>query len=244
MQRIVLTSWVAVLAVVLMAGTAWAGPDTGPMKPILPKTAKPTTLFGYAGKRPLDASRPSGIARPTPAPRVETAAFGAATDCLPAKPKLVTPSPAPRLEASSRDVIVVRECRDGACTTCEPCGSFCPPSRIDDDPLSVSPHQWSSGYHDGQQVKYCDPCQPRCSQPVYRSPCEPCADRCEPCDPCATRIVVRRPVRVVRRACAPCYSPCYTPCRTWCGPRIRVGIAPCWGWGLGWGWGGGWGGCW
>ena len=82
MQRIVVISCIVALATLLAAGTAWAGPDTGSVKPILPKTVKPTTLFGYSGKRPLDPGTRSGIARPTPAPRIQTAAFGAATRCL------------------------------------------------------------------------------------------------------------------------------------------------------------------
>lgn len=250
MQRIVVTFVVAAVAVLLVAGTAWAGPDTGSVKPALVKTLKPTTLFGYSARRPLDSNTPSGIARPAPAPRIETAAFGAATQCLPAKPAIVRPNTRPpRVYGSSSDGarVVVRECADGSCS---PCGTYCPTTRINDDPLSVSPHFWSSGYHDGAQVKHCDPCQPRVSLPVYRSPCEPCEpDPCvETCEPCAPRYVVRRPVRVVRRVCAPSYSPCFTPCRSWCGPRIRVGISPYWGggcgWGGGWGWGIGWGGCW
>lgn len=248
MQRILMTIALATLAVVLVAGTAWAGPDTGSAKPLLTKTAKPTTLFGYAGKRPLDSNTPSGIARPEPAPRIETAAFGAATQCLPAKPAIVRPRTCPpRVYGSSSDGarVVVRECADGSCS---PCGTYCPTTRINDEPLSVSPHYWSSGYHDGAQVKNVSPCQPVCSQPVYRSPCEPCEpEPCyEPCDPCTPRVVVRRPVRVVRRVCAPVcgprYSPCWSPCRSWCGPRVRVGFAPYWGWG--WGGGFGWGGCW
>ena len=121
MQRIVTTLFVVTLATLLGAGSAWAGPETGSLTPILPRTDKPTTLFGYAGQRPLDSNTPSGIAHPTPAPRVETAAFGAATRCLPVKPKLVTPTAAPDCFGSSSDDvrIVVRECSDGSCSPCD-----------------------------------------------------------------------------------------------------------------------------
>ena len=258
MQRIVTTSFVVLLATLLVAGTAWAGPDTGSMKPILRKTDKPTTMFGYSGMRPLDSSTRTGIARPTTAPRIQVAAFGAATRCLPARPRMVTPTPAPDCFASSSDAprIEVRECAD---VSCSPCAPYCPTTRVNDDPLSISPAYWSSGYHDGAQVRHqvrdCDPCRPYVSRPVYRSPCAPCEPCAEPCDPCTTRVVVRRPRRVVRQVCAPryvsCASPCYAPYRAWCGPRIRFGIAPYWGGGWGWGggcgWGGGWGwggGCW
>ena len=235
MLRIVVTSFVVALAVVLVAGSAWAGPEA---TLLVPKTERPTSLFGYAGRRPLDPSSPKGIIRPTPAPRIETAAFGAATRCLPARPAIVRPTPAPDLRVASRDErrIVIRECSGGACA---PCGTGCPTSRIDDDPLSVATVYWSSGYHDGQQVRRCDPCEPCVSQPVYRSPCEPC-------DPCPT----------VSRCATPCYTPryqpCYVPYRRWCGPRVRIapywggcgwggrGWGPRWGWGAGWGWGGCW----
>lgn len=247
MQRIVVTSCIVALATLLVAGTAWAGPEAGSVKPILAKTAKPTTLFGYSGQRPLDPTTRTGIARPTPAPRIQTAAFGAATQCLPARPRMVTPTPAPDYLGSAS--YVVQECADGSCSPCDPCAPYCPTTRVNDDPLSISPHQWSSGYHDGGDVQHRVVCQPCSTRPIYRSPCEPCA---EPCDPCATRVVVRRPQRVVRRVCAPACDPCYTPCatrcytpyRTWCAPRIRFGIAPYWGWGGGCGWGGGWGGGW
>lgn len=247
MPRIVVTPFFFIALAVLVSTAAWAGPEAGSLQPILPKTEKPTTLFGYAGKRPLDPSTRGGIARTTPAPRIETAAFGAAVECLPVRPRMVTPSPAPDLGGVVRQErrIVVSECAGGSCSPCEPCAPYCPTTRVNDDALSISPHQWSSGYHDGNEVRHCDPCAPCATRPIYRSPCEPCA---EPCDPC---VVVRRPARVVRYvaapACGPCYapyaSPCYAPYRSWCGPRVRVGFAPYWGvgWGLGWGWGRG---CW
>ena len=95
MPRIVVTPFFFIALAVLVSTAAWAGPEAGSLQPILPKTEKPTTLFGYAGKRPLDPSTRGGIARTTPAPRIETAAFGAAVECLPVRPRMVTPTPGP-----------------------------------------------------------------------------------------------------------------------------------------------------
>ena len=236
MPRIVVTPFLFAALALLVAGPAWAGPETATLQPLLPKTEKPSTLFGYAGKRPLDPGTRSGIARTTTPPRIETAAFGAAVACLPVRPRMAPPSPAPDLGGvvSQERRIVVSDCAGGSCS---PCAPYCPTTRVNDDPLSISPHQWSSGYHDGNEVRHCDPCAPCASRPIYRSPCEPCT---EPCDPRAPCVVVRRPARVVRYAAAPACGPCYAPYRGWCGPRVRVGFAPYWGWGLGWGAGASW----
>lgn len=219
MRRFVATSCFVLL---MLLGLGTPAALAGPMSP--------PTFFGYAGERPLVPSSPTGIARPTPAPAVDTGAFGAATTCMPAgfHASVVRPTPAPRVEVAG-----------AACDPCAPCGTCCPPcptTRVADDPLSVPTVYWSSGYHDGEEVRHCDPCAPCVTRPVYRSPCAPC----DPCEPCV------RPVRVVRRCAAPCaspcYAPCYAPCRPWCGPRLRVAVAPTWGWGWGIGWR--WGGCW
>lgn len=223
MKRSVAASCVVLLLLAWVAPSAWAEPAPAP------------TLFGFGGVREAAPPAPADVAGPAPAAE-EVASFGAAGPCRPAW-RFVRVSACDPYRSY------------GTCAPCDPCDPCatcpapCPTQRVAEDPLSVATVYWPSGYHDGGEVRRCDPCVPCVSRPVYRPPCAPC-------DPCA------RPCRVVRRCVSPCwapcptpcytpcatrcYSPCYAPCRSWCGPRLRVAVAPWWGWGIGWGWGGCW----
>ncbi|MHC5010417.1 MAG: hypothetical protein ACYTG6_05615 [Planctomycetota bacterium] len=212
MHRIVVKTLVTAFLITALGATAWAGPDSG------------SGRFGFQGRRPLVPSSSTGIARPTPAPRIRTSTFGFARVVPP--PALAAPAPT---EIVGTPVVTYPA---PVCRT-----TWQPTRRIATDALSVPAVHWSSGYHDGAAGASCAPCV---------TPCDPCAAPCA--DPCPPRVIYRTLPGPCYAPVAPCWA---SPPRAWAAPTFRVGFGGpfCggrWGWGVGWGigWGGGWGGCW